>query len=256
MEGCVPYTDEKTGKEGYPYKEALEHQKVCLYRQRFCKHGCGQKILGHEIEAHEEKCPEKLEACEKCSCKYKVNLVSAENKHDCIEAMKAQVKQCDNDMQKIKETYGINYDVMNNKCPKKQHPLKVHVGIVRSYPGNPCCDDCGQADLQEHEFFYRCDDDECKYDLCRLCALHKCNPPVLKKWIRTSEHDCKLERREANHAGTWNCDISHQEAGAGIRCESAIPAFRLTKHMQGYRCVTHNFDLCLKCALRYQIKDE
>ena len=204
--------------------------------------------MGHQMPSHEEKCPEKLENCSSCDCPYKVNLVCAENPHDCVEAMKEQLAKCDADVHKVKEKFGINYDVMNNKC-RQFHPLKVHVGLVRSYNGIPRCDECRQTELHEHELFYRCD--ECHYDLCRLCALNMCEPPVLQNWIKTSEHSCKLLRREANHNGIWNCDISHGEQGAGIRCESAIPGFRKTKHIQGYACKGCDFDLCLKCALRY-----
>ena len=82
--------------------------------------------------------------------------------------------------------------------------------------------------------FYRCN--QCDYDLCRLCALNRCTPPVLKNKIKTSEHPCELSRKPPNGTGAWNCDISHQENGAGIRCESAIPGFNKTKHIQGYCC--------------------
>ena len=88
IEGCPPYKEQTTGLEGYTYTEALQHQKECLYRLRLCKHGCGQKVVGHDIAKHEETCIERLETCQKCGCPYKVN--DTENKHDCIQAMKLQ----------------------------------------------------------------------------------------------------------------------------------------------------------------------
>ena len=75
-----------------------------------------------------------MSSCDKCNCLYKINQVSEENPHDCIESMKAQIVEIDANNYKIKEKFGINYDVMNNKC-KSYHPLKVHVGLVRSYNG-------------------------------------------------------------------------------------------------------------------------
>jgi len=104
--------------------------------------------------------------------------------------MKALMQTKKEDIIKLKAKYGINYETMNNKCPSNNHPLKVHSGIVRSYNGVPQCDECKQSDLHEHEFFFRCQ--ECEYDLCRLCALIMCDPPVLKEEIRTSEHGCVL----------------------------------------------------------------
>jgi len=65
MEGCKQEV-ESDKEEGYAYMEAIEHQKNCLYRRRFCQHGCGQKFLGIDKEEHEKKCPEVLETCDKC----------------------------------------------------------------------------------------------------------------------------------------------------------------------------------------------
>ena len=228
IEGCEPYKDEATGLEGYTYEKAVGHQKTCQHRRRQCRFGCGQKVMGFEAEAHEQECPEKLDTCENCQCPYKINAKTEADQHDCIEALKKVLTDNQAATYKIKETYGLNYDVMNNKC-RKSHPLVVHVGLVRSYNGIPRCDECRQTELHEHEFFYRCD--ECDYDLCRACALCLCDPPVLKEKIKTSEHNCLLERRPPNHSGGWNCDVSHQEGGAGIRCESAIPGYHKTKYI-------------------------
>ena len=90
----------------------------------------------------------------------------------------------------------MNYDIMNNKCGNF-HQLKMHVGFVRSYNGLPLCDVCKQKDLHEHELFYRCE--ECRYDLCRMCALNSCNPPLLATRIKTSEHACVMEKHEPNN---------------------------------------------------------
>ena len=69
-----------------------------------------------------------------------------------------------------------------------------------------------------------------------MCALNMCEPPLLKEKIITSEHQCPLNRKGANNEGHWNCDVSCNENGAGIRCQSAIPGFHMTKNIQGYRC--------------------
>ena len=58
-----------------------------------------------------------------------------------------------------------------------------------------------------------------------------CNPPVLTEKIKTSQHGCILKRKPPNNSGYWNCDISADEHGAGVKCESAIPGFSRTKHI-------------------------
>ena len=52
-------------------------------------------MVGDELEAHEDKCSEKMTPCKKCKCLYKVNQVSEEKPHDCIESMKAQIVNID-----------------------------------------------------------------------------------------------------------------------------------------------------------------
>ena len=166
--------------------------------------------------------------------------------------MKKFLKKTIDEKKKIENEYGINYEVMNNTCTAG-HQLKAHYGLVRPYKNAvPKCDECGQKDLHMHEFFYHCGEGECKYDLCRLCALTTCKPPVLSKEIKTSVHEHNMKKREPNKNSGWNCDISHREGGAGIECESAIPGFSKTEHIQGYKCAQGcDFLVCLKCALKY-----
>lgn len=105
-----------------------------------------------------------------------------------------------------------------------------------------------------HELFYHCGEGECKYDLCRLCALNMCKPPILTKEIKVSVHQHTMKKRAPNSNSGWNCDVSHAENGAGIKCDCAIPGFNKTQYIQGYHCSQGcDFDVCLKCALRYKV---
>ena len=70
------------------------------------------------MDTHIEVCQDKIGSCEKCECPYKVNQVSEDNKHDCIEAMKLIIEETEANTYQVKVQYGLNYDVMNNKCSK------------------------------------------------------------------------------------------------------------------------------------------
>ena len=107
------------------------------------------------MQQHEEECNNRRELCDKCKCPYYINQKDVQ--HDCIEALKKKIKDKDKEQSKIKESFGVNYDVMKNRC-NNGHMLKVHVGLVRKYPtGEPVCDACRTCFLHHHEFFYHCD---------------------------------------------------------------------------------------------------
>ena len=86
----------------------------------------------------------------------------------------------------MKWSLGVDYETINNKCSKGK-PLKVHRGLVLEYIHDnngttPKCDECKKNDLHLQDFFYRCSEwstCQCKYDLCRHCALINCDPPFL-----------------------------------------------------------------------------
>ena len=110
-------------------------------------------------------------------------------KHDCIEAMKEQVRTNEKKKYEILKQYGMNYDVMNMHCPQGK-PLAVNRGLVRKYgDARPQCNKCGTQNLEMYPYFYVCSDlvnCSCNVDICMHCALIECG--VLKNEIKLNGH--------------------------------------------------------------------
>ena len=70
---------------GLSYKEALEHSQICQYSTVMCPYGCGQEI--QDNQNHVEICEMKKVSCKICNLEYYRGLT-----HDCLEALKNQVK--------------------------------------------------------------------------------------------------------------------------------------------------------------------
>ena len=123
------------------------------------------------------------------------------------------------EINELESSLGINYDVINNKCPKGKN-MVVHKGLILYYLSDssskrPKCKMCDKPDLHYHDFFYRCEDYtncRCQYDLCRHCALINCNPAILKDKMKFNFHACEMTRRKNNSEhfkdGLWCCDAS------------------------------------------------
>jgi len=132
----------------------------------------------------------------------------------------------------LKFDNGLNYDVMNNRCPRGKS-LVVHRGLVLSYltesrDKRPKCDKCGHTELNMQDFFYRCSEWStcgCKYDLCRMCACLSCDPPVLEEKQKFDFHKCEMTRHQPGWSSGWSCDHANKNtfpAGKGERCESGM----------------------------------
>ena len=83
-----------------------------------------------------------------------------------------------------------------------------------------------------------------------LAEKLKCLPEAMVAEIeldqpfqQVSSHPCALEKHPANHNNGWNCD---KITGAD-RCLSGLTGFYQSTGVAGYRCKTHNYDLCEKC---------
>jgi hypothetical protein len=134
----------------------------------------------------------------------------------------------------------------------------MHRGVVRSYlsgnalgrAGNQIsvtCKQCSLGNLQHQQLFYHCE--ACSYDLCQLCMLARCQPPVLKDKMKFKFHNCEMQRIPINRKG-WACDtITGEFPGLGKVCESGITGYDQAANFQGYFCSTCNLDICVKCAL-------
>jgi hypothetical protein len=93
------------------------------------------------------------------------------------------------------------------------------------------------------EFFYTC----CQTNYCRLCALTKCDPPILEDKMNVKFHECVLNRMEPNRNTGWDCDGKHHTKEK--KCMSGLTGFYQSEHIQGYNCRRCDFDVCLKCIL-------
>lgn len=127
-------------------------------------------------------------------------------------------------------------------CNKK-HPLKANRGRVLTYRGQAKCDKCAEVPLDKHEIFYHCP--QCKFDSCRACALERTK--VLNSNARIFQHKCTLKRTECNRNPSWTCDIE--------TCCSGITEAHQAKFTQSWRCDDCDFDVCLKCCLKYSEVD-
>lgn len=170
----------------------------------------------------------------------------------------------------LEEVLGINYDVVNNKCPKDK-PMVVHRGVVLANLSDhktSNCANCKKTSLDSHDFFYRCKEGQtcnCDHELCRHCALIMCDPPVLKAKETFPFHKCEMTRRPASdkdmrhcykkYEELWCCDAVNENIFpmAKGKCESGMKVERFhSQNIQGYCCDMCDFHICLKCALKYK----
>ena len=173
---------------GMSYSEASKHQLQCEFRMRPCPRGCGERMLGKDIDAHLPFCLNLQTKCPDCSAILFPNRDKRDGiVHDCFDALVNATLETEKMLKNVKYQNGLDYEVVNSKCSKGKK-LVVHRGLVLSYIHSggagchPQCDKCGAKDLNHHEFFYRCSEWStcgCKFDLCRMCALTTSDPPVL-----------------------------------------------------------------------------
>ena len=161
--------------------------------------------------------------------------------------MRERLAQIRQEKVDLKDTLGINYDKINVKC-KNNHQLRMHRGLIREYIGRQeqTCSKCSHRNLEMHHLFYRCED--CNYDMCRMCALQSCNPPILKAEMNFKFHNCAL-KVITHQNGSWKCDSMDLEGGGP--CVSGIKDFNQAKFVPGFYCRACDFDICLPCALKY-----
>lgn len=133
------------------------------------------------------------------------------------------------------------FDSLYLACPRG-HKCQKHSGKVVNYRGEANCDHCNVKDLQKHKEFYRCD--ECKHDVCLLCALQKCDPPMLNEIEQLSQNGKQVTLKRKDEKNGWNCD--------GIKlfgkCESGLTDFYQSDNTQRYS--ENNLDVCIKCLLK------
>lgn len=68
----------------------------------------------------------------------------------------------------------------------------------------------------------------------------------MKLWF----HDCELTANPPNKSGNWNCD-ANREDNFNKECQSGLRDFYQSKHLQSYKCMDCDFDVCLKCMLHH-----
>lgn len=147
----------------------------------------------------------------------------------------------------IKSKLGL-FENINYKC-KNGFQIKVFRGRVYEYHniGNPQCNECGQNNLHEHEFFYRCSNRACgcQTDICRVCALTKSEPPLLEENLvrpYLSKFPESITRHPPNHSNGWSCDGKTLEAYKDLipgcrsnpmllTCQMQIKQFHQTKYV-------------------------
>ena len=111
------------------------------------------------------------------------------------------------------------------------------------------------------DFFYRCAEwatCDCKYDICRLCALINSDPPVLEDRMDFSFHDCEM-KKHIKDAANWKCNAwdlkSETEGAKEAECLIGMKNAAYSKYIQGYHCGDCDFNMCLKCVLHYKDTD-
>lgn len=196
---------------------------------RPCPRGCGERMLGKDIEAHLPNCLNLQEKCKDCGAVLFPNRDKRDGVvHNCFDALVQATLETEKQLKAVKMEHGVDYDVVNSKCPKGKN-LVIHRGLVLSYiasggsSATPRCDKCRCTELNHHDFFYRCSEWStcgCQYDLCRMCALQISQPPVLAETQKFEWYDkAALTRHPADFSG-WTCD-RHKLPGAK-RCESGL----------------------------------
>ncbi len=77
--------------------------------------------------------------------------------------------------------------------------------------------------MENHQDFYHCS--ECKYDLCRQCALIPVMPYTMtdngQKLSLPNMHDCLLAPNSGSYESGWDCDGNEKKDG----CFSGIKTF-------------------------------
>ena len=113
-------------------------------------------------EAHHKECPDYQIQCPNCEQWFKPNKPDSKYlSHNCIEYLKAKVKQNDEEKLEVMSQLGVNYDRVNVKCDKGKHQLKVHRGYIPKYiqlnRQRPIvCKGCNRQELNKYDMFYTC----------------------------------------------------------------------------------------------------
>ena len=229
---------------GLAYNEALAHQKECEYRKRNCPRRCGVKLFNRDLDEHLPKCRNFVHTCPDCEItSYPNREGQDQGPHDCFQALVRATQKNSKELINLEQTLGINYELINNKCPKGKN-MVVHRGMILYYLGDssskrPKCNMCNKPDLHYHDFFYRCEEFtscKCGYDICRHCALINCDPPILKDKEKFNFHPCQMTKRGNNEKfdGRWCCDATQSQIFpmANGSCESNMhPARHHSEHV-------------------------
>ena len=132
-------------------------------------------------------------------------------------------------------------EAVNYKCVNG-NPIKVHRGTVYEYYNQtpPKCKECGEYNLEDHEFFYRCSKRGCgcRTEICRLCALVRSDPPILEEKMYKPYLDRlpdQIIRHPPNYKPSWACNSKSMEAytdlvPSGI-CQMGISNYKQHKYI-------------------------
>ncbi len=211
------------------YKQAMEHWKVCKLDSVECIYGCGELIMADSKDAHKALCRKNYQSCDECEGR--IYFLDTEVTHNCLTNLIERGKN----MQRHNNV--LNYTVAN-KC-KNNHEMKRELTNTYGY-GYVICNECSRKQLEIDQLYYQCK--QCKYDLCRGCAIKSILPetdvPVL-----IHEHPLN---RGTNDPGAWMCCNTAIHG----KCFSGISSSEMSKNHQQYRCSEGcEFFLCLNCTL-------
>lgn len=60
---------------------------------------------------------------------------------------------------------------------------------------------------------------------------------------RSHPKGCLVRKHPENHHGSWACD----KVSGATHCQSGITGFYQSKGIEGWRCASCDWDLCIKC---------
>ena len=195
------------------YQAAISHFKRCEQLMQPCRLGCGMGVLGKDMDYHCTKQCENFQlTCDKCDEAYKPR---EQEQHDCVSTLKAKLAEA-----RLRITELEKHPAGRGRAGQSQpaaardeslsglqchlgHQLHDHSGHVEGYNGNPRCDQCYQTNLEEFEFFFRCD--ECDHDICLACSLLNQGVLNLEEQMIT-DHGCALKVITNDNRGERICD--------------------------------------------------
>jgi hypothetical protein len=161
------------------------------------------------MKDHKNTCTSIEKKCLDCGVSLKEN---TDEIHDCLTSLVAALDKINVEKIVIENRHGVNYNKVNIKCDNG-HQMLVQRGLIRGkYSNNNRnndeynCKRCDQRNLMLQDLYYRCS--ECDLNVCRMCTLQECTPPVLNKNMKFFWHDCVMTSHDSNRNSGWRCDLS------------------------------------------------